>query len=104
MSELLPHIAGVADQLSFLKGMKFDERVFDHPFAQLTLLTGAPLEGRPSLGSWLSYGLGSENANLPSFIVLLSNLPSRGGSGAWRWPCRRYIRVLFCRCGAPCSS
>ncbi|MFO1096616.1 MAG: DUF1501 domain-containing protein, partial [Planctomycetaceae bacterium] len=83
VSELLPHIAGVADQLSFLKGMKFDERVFDHPFAQLTLLTGAPLEGRPSLGSWLSYGLGSENANLPSFIVLLSNLLPRGGSGAW---------------------
>ncbi|MBL8851636.1 MAG: DUF1501 domain-containing protein [Planctomycetaceae bacterium] len=81
VSELLPHIAGVVDDLSFLKGMKFDEQVFDHPFAQLTLLTGAPLEGRPSLGAWLSYGLGSENANLPAFIVLMSNLLPRGGSG-----------------------
>jgi len=83
VSELLPHIAGVADDISFLKGMKFDPTVFDHPFAQLTLLTGAPLEGRPSLGAWLSYGLGSENANLPSFVVLMSNLLPRGGAGAW---------------------
>ncbi len=81
VSELLPHISGVVDQISFLKGMKFDGDVFDHPFAQLTLLTGAPLEGRPSLGSWLSYGLGSENANLPAFVVLMSNLLPRGGSG-----------------------
>lgn len=103
VSELLPHIAGVADQLSFLKGMKFDERVFDHPFAQLTLLTGAPLEGRPSLGSWLSYGLGSENANLPSFIVLLSNLLPRGGSGAWSAGFLPSIHqgVPFCCQGAP---
>jgi len=83
VSELLPHFSGVVDQVSFLKGMKFDETVFDHPFAQLTLLTGAPLEGRPSLGSWLSYGLASENTNLPAFIVLMSNLLPRGGAGAW---------------------
>lgn len=81
VSELLPHFAGVVDDVCFLKGMRFDERVFDHPFAQLTLLTGAPLEGRPSLGAWLSYGLGSENANLPAFVVLMSNLLPRGGSG-----------------------
>lgn len=83
VSELLPHIAGVVDQISFLKGMTFDGEVFDHPFAQLNLLTGAPLEGRPSLGAWLSYGLGSENANLPAFVVLMSNIMPRGGSGAW---------------------
>ena len=81
VSELLPHIAGVVDDISFLKGMTFDPEVFDHPFAQLTLMTGAPLEGRPSLGSWLSYGLGSESENLPAFVVLMSNLLPRGGAG-----------------------
>lgn len=81
VSELLPHFSGVVDEVAFLKGMKFDDQVFDHPFAQLTLMTGAPLEGRPSLGAWLSYGLGSENANLPAFIVLMSNLLPRGGPG-----------------------
>ena len=81
VSELLPHLSGVVDDIAFLKGMKFDPQVFDHPFAQLTLLTGAPLEGRPSLGAWLSYGLGSENENLPAFIVLMSNLLPRGGPG-----------------------
>ncbi|MBM4075602.1 MAG: DUF1501 domain-containing protein [Planctomycetes bacterium] len=81
VSELLPHFSNVVDEVAFMKGMKFDPRVFDHPLAQLTLLTGAPLEGRPSLGSWLSYGLGSENQNLPAFIALFSNLMPRGGPG-----------------------
>lgn len=81
VSELLPHISGVVDDISFLKGMTFDPEVFDHPFAQLTLLTGAPLEGRPSLGAWLSYGLGSDSENLPAFVVLMSNLLPRGGAG-----------------------
>ncbi|MGE0374524.1 MAG: DUF1501 domain-containing protein [Planctomycetaceae bacterium] len=81
VSELLPYFSGVVDRVSFLKGMRFKGEIFDHPFAQLTLLTGAPLEGRPSLGAWLSYGLGSENANLPAFVVLMSNLSPRGGSG-----------------------
>ena len=81
VSELLPHISGVVDDISFLKGMTFDPEVFDHPFAQLTLLTGAPLEGRPSLGAWLSYGLGSDSENLPAFVALMSNLLPRGGAG-----------------------
>lgn len=81
VSELLPHLAGIADELTFMKGMKFDPQNFDHPFAQMQLLTGGNLEGRPSLGAWLSYGLGSENENLPAFIVLMSNLVPRGGPG-----------------------
>ncbi|WP_010585635.1 DUF1501 domain-containing protein [Schlesneria paludicola] len=81
VSELLPHFSGVVDDVAFLKGMRFDGQVFDHPFAQLNLMTGSPLEGRPSLGAWLSYGLGRENDNLPAFIVLLSNLLPRGGPG-----------------------
>jgi len=81
VSELLPHFSGVVDDVAFMKGMRFDDQVFDHPLAQLKLMTGAPLEGRPSLGAWLSYGLGSENDNLPAFVVLLSNLLPRGGPG-----------------------
>lgn len=81
VSELLPHLSGIVDELSFLKGMRFDPQNFDHPFAQMQLLTGGNIEGRPSLGAWLSYGLGSENENLPAFIVLMSNLVPRGGPG-----------------------
>lgn len=81
VSELLPHFSTVVDEVAFLKGMTFNEQIFDHPFAQLILMTGAPLEGRPTLGAWLSYGLGNENANLPAYVVLMSNLLPRGGPG-----------------------
>ena len=81
VSELLPHFSGVVDEVAFMKGMRFDDQVFDHPFAQLKLMTGSQIEGRPSLGAWLSYGLGRENDNLPAFVVLLSNLLPRGGPG-----------------------
>lgn len=81
VSELLPHFSTVVDEVAFLKGMTFNDQIFDHPFAQLILMTGAPLEGRPTLGAWLSYGLGNENANLPAYIVLMSNLLPRGGPG-----------------------
>lgn len=81
VSELLPHISEVVDEITFIKSMYTDPRLIDHPFAQLMLTTGTQIEGRPSLGAWLSYGLGSENENLPAFIALLSNLSPRGGPG-----------------------
>jgi hypothetical protein len=81
VSELLPHLAGVADEITFIKSMRTDPKLIDHPFAQLMLATGTQSEGRPSLGAWLSYGLGSENENLPAFIALFSNLFPRGGPG-----------------------
>ena len=81
VSELLPNVAGVVDEIAFLKSMYTDPQLIDHPFAQLMLTTGTQIEGRPSLGAWLSYGLGSENENLPSFIALLSGLFPRGGPG-----------------------
>ncbi len=70
VSDNLPHFAGIADEVSFLKAVNTDQ--FNHAPAQLFIHTGSPRLGRPSLGSWATYGLGSENSNLPSFVVLTS--------------------------------
>lgn len=70
VSDNLPHFAGIADEVSFLKGVYTDQ--FNHAPAQLLVHTGAPRLGRPSIGSWVTYGLGSENNNLPGFVVLTS--------------------------------
>jgi hypothetical protein len=70
ISELLPHLGGVADELCFIKSMHTE--AINHDPAVTFLTTGAQLAGRPSLGSWLSYGLGSENKDLPAFVVMLS--------------------------------
>jgi len=70
VSDHLPHFAGIADEVSFLKAVTTDQ--FNHAPAQLFIQTGTPRLGRPSLGSWATYGLGSENANLPGFVVLTS--------------------------------
>ncbi len=70
LSDYLPHLQTVADEITFLKAMHTDE--FNHAPAQLLLHTGSPRLGRPSLGAWAMYGLGSENRNLPGFIVLAS--------------------------------
>jgi hypothetical protein len=70
LSDLLPHTAKQADEICFLKGV-FTEAI-NHDPAITFLQTGAQLAGRPSIGSWLSYGLGSENNDLPAFVVLVS--------------------------------
>jgi hypothetical protein len=82
ISNRLPHLQTVADRLTFLKAMYTDQ--FNHAPAQLLLHTGSPRMGRPSMGSWITYGLGSENENLPGFVVLVSgaNDPDAGKS-AW---------------------
>lgn len=82
ISNRLPHLATQADKLTFLKALHTDE--FNHAPAQLLLHSGAPRLGRPSMGSWVCYGLGTENENLPGFVVLVSgeNEPSAGKS-AW---------------------
>ncbi len=69
-SELLPNLAEVADDLCFIKSMHTE--AINHDPAVTYLQTGHQQPGRPSMGSWLSYGLGSENENLPGFVVLLS--------------------------------
>ena len=73
ISAAFPHLAKVADDLTFVKSM-FSEAV-NHDPALTFLQTGAPLPGRPSIGAWLDYGLGSINKDLPAFITLTSNRP-----------------------------
>ncbi|MFS8615792.1 MAG: DUF1501 domain-containing protein [Solitalea sp.] len=70
VSDHLPHFSNVVDEVSFLKAVHTDQ--FNHGPAQLFMHTGAPRLGRPSIGSWVTYGLGSENSNLPGFVVLTS--------------------------------
>lgn len=70
VSELLPHIGSVADELCLIRSMHTE--AINHDPAVTFLQTGHQQPGRPSLGAWLSYGLGSENQNLPAFVVLLS--------------------------------
>ena len=70
ISELLPFTAGVADQLSFIKSLHTE--AINHDPAITFFQTGAQLAGRPSIGSWLSYGLGTENQDLPAFVAMVS--------------------------------
>ncbi len=70
ISDHLPHLATVADELAFLKAVQTDQ--FNHAPAQLLMHTGSARLGRPGMGAWVTYGLGSENANLPGFVVLTS--------------------------------
>jgi hypothetical protein len=81
LSELLPHLAGVADEICVVKSMHTNE--INHAPAQMFLHTGFGRGGRPSLGAWVTYGLGSENRDLPSYVVLLSGPP--GGAGTTLW-------------------
>lgn len=82
VSNLLPHFSSIVDDVAVVKSMHTDE--FNHAPAQLFTLTGGPRLGRPSIGSWVTYGLGSENENLPGFMVLVSGgkMPDAGKS-AW---------------------
>lgn len=72
IGEWLPHLREVADDLCFIKSMHTDE--INHAPAMTKFLTGHQLPGRPSMGSWLSYGLGSENRNLPDYLVMISKM------------------------------
>ena len=83
-SELIPHMAGKVDEISLVKSM-YTESI-NHDPAITYLCTGDPLPGKASLGSWLSYGLGSENENLPAFMVMTAS-----------WTGRRQAQALFNR-------
>ena len=82
ISDLFPHLAKRADTLSVIKSMTADS--FAHGSAMLQMNSGSLFQGRPCLGSWLSYGLGTENQELPAFVVMID---PRGGpiSGAQNW-------------------
>ena len=82
MSELLPELGGLADELAIVRSMTTDE--FNHAPAELFLFTGSPRNGGAALGSWATYGLGSENADLPGFVVLVSGgTDPTGGKALW---------------------
>jgi hypothetical protein len=78
IADLLPHTASMAGDLCFVRSMHSDQ--FNHHPGQLKLFTGHNQVGRPAMGSWVTYGLGSESQNLPGFVVLSSGSGTSGGS------------------------
>lgn len=80
VSELLPHFRDIADDVTVVRSVQTDQ--FNHAPAQIFMNTGFQVPGRPSLGSWLTYGLGSENKDLPGFVVLISGENNPDG-GKW---------------------
>ena len=82
MSDAIPHLHEVADEMCVIRSMNTDQ--FNHAPAELLLYTGSPRSGRPSMGSWVTYGLGSENENLPGFVVLISSgVQPNGGKNSF---------------------
>ncbi|OUT58777.1 MAG: sulfatase [Rhodopirellula sp. TMED11] len=82
MSDAVPHFHEVADEMCLVHSMHTDQ--FNHAPAELLVYTGSPRSGRPSMGSWVTYGLGSENENLPGFVVLISSgVQPNGGKNSF---------------------
>ena len=81
ISNHIPHFKNIIDEVTFLKAVHTDQ--FNHGPAQLLMHTGSPRLGRPSIGSWVTYGLGSESNDLPGFIVLTSGGTPDGGKSLW---------------------
>jgi hypothetical protein len=81
MSELLPNLAGVADEIAVIRSLHTEE--INHAPAQMFLHSGFGRGGRPSFGAWVTYGLGSENEDLPAYVVLVSG--PKGGAGTSLW-------------------
>ena len=95
ISELLPHTAAIADDICFIRSMHTE--AINHDPAITFVQTGSQLAGRPSMGAWVAYGLGSENQDLPAFVVLLvarsaptSRFTTACGAAA---SCRRAIKA-----------
>lgn len=80
-SETLPRIGAIADEICVIKSMRTDQ--FNHAPAQIFLNTGFSQPGRPSLGSWVLYGLGSESQNLPAYVVMSTGAGISGGAANW---------------------
>ncbi len=102
LSELLPHLATVADDIAIVKSMHTD--AFNHAPGQIFMNTGSVQFGRPSMGAWVTYGLGSESQDLPSYVVFSSGSKGTSG-GASNWGCgflpSLYQGVLFRSQGEP---
>src|ERR1041385_7623367 len=102
LSELLPHLAEVADDIAIVKSMHTD--AFNHAPAQIFMNTGSQMFGRPSFGSWTTYGLGSEAQDLPGFVVFSTGGKGTSG-GASNWGAgflpSAYQGTLFRNVGDP---
>src|SRR5579872_3035916 len=81
VSELWPHLGEVADDICWVRSVYTE--IPNHEPSCLMMNTGANQAGRPSVGAWLTYGLGTENQNLPGYVVLCPNLPTTVGSPLW---------------------
>jgi len=82
LSDAVPYFQRIADEMCVINSMHTDQ--FNHAPAELLVYTGSPRSGRPSMGSWVTYGLGSENDNLPGFVVLISNgVQPNGGRSSY---------------------
>jgi hypothetical protein len=84
LSELVPHLAGVADDLTLIRSMQTD--AFNHAPGQIMMNTGSPQFGRPSFGAWTTYGLGCETQDLPAYVVFSTGGKGTSG-GASNWGC-----------------
>jgi uncharacterized protein (DUF1501 family) len=102
LSELLPHLATVADDIAIVKSMHTD--AFNHAPGQIFMNTGSVQFGRPSMGAWTTYGLGSESKDLPAYVVFSSGSKGTSG-GASNWGCgflpSVYQGVMFRNQGEP---
>ncbi len=81
VSEALPYLSEIVDDIAIVRSMHTDQ--FNHAPAQIFMNCGSPLPGRPSMGSWVVYGLGSEADDLPAFVVLSSGGGTSGGAANW---------------------
>ena len=101
LSDLVPHIAMCADDIALIRSMHTE--AFNHHPGQLMMNSGVPRFGRPSMGSWMNYGLGSESRNLPGYVVLTSGRGTSGGTSNWTsgFLPSTYAGVLFRNKGEP---
>ncbi len=81
LGETLPHLAKIVDDIAIVKSMRTDQ--FNHAPAQIFFNTGFGQPGRPSMGSWVLYGLGAETSDLPAFVVMSTGSGISGGSACW---------------------
>jgi hypothetical protein len=81
LSEVLPHLARVVDDICIIRSVRTDQ--FNHAPAQIFLNTGSGQPGRPSMGSWVTYGLGAETTDLPAFVVMSTGAGISGGAANW---------------------
>jgi hypothetical protein len=101
LAAALPHLAKIVDRIAIVRSLHTDQ--FNHAPAQIFFATGGPFPGRPSLGAWLSYGLGAEADDLPAYVVLSSGGGASGGSALWSsgFLPSQHAGVPFLRTGDP---